>query len=56
MAFGLGVLGLAPAVFWQTTPKELDAMLKGRFGTVAAHDALSMSDLARLMQQFPDSN
>lgn len=54
MAFGLGVLGLAPAAFWQTTPKELDAMLKGRFGRVSAQDALTKDELARLMQQFPD--
>lgn len=54
MAFGLGLLGLAPCAFWQTTPKELDAMLKGRFGKVSAQDALTRDDLTRLMQQFPD--
>lgn len=54
MAFGLGVLRLAPSAFWQTTPKELDAMLRGRFGTASHQDPLSRDDLARLMQQFPD--
>ena len=54
MAFGLGILGLAPPAFWQTTPRELDAMLRGRFGINSAQDPLSRDDLARLMQQFPD--
>jgi uncharacterized phage protein (TIGR02216 family) len=29
---GLGVLGLAPDVFWAMTPREFDAALRGRLG------------------------
>jgi uncharacterized phage protein (TIGR02216 family) len=54
MAIGLGVLGLAPLVFWALTPRELDAALRGRFGSGLAPEALSRGDLTALMQQFPD--
>lgn len=54
MALGLGVLALAPHVFWSMTPRELDAALRGRFGESRQTDALSQHDLARLIQQFPD--
>lgn len=54
MAIGLGVLSLAPSVFWALTPKELDAMLRGRFGDASAVTALSRGELGDLMQQFPD--
>lgn len=54
MAIGLGVLGLAPAVFWALTPKELDAALRGRFGDARNVSALSRGELGDLMQQFPD--
>lgn len=54
MAIGLGVLGLAPLVFWALTPKELDAALRGKFGNGLAPQALSRGDLSSLMQQFPD--
>lgn len=54
MAFGLGVLALAPSAFWQTTPRELDAMLRGRVGAAGVQDALPKDRLAQLMQQFPD--
>lgn len=54
MAIGLGVLGLTPLAFWALTPKELDAALRGKFGTGFAPQALSQSDLQALMQQFPD--
>jgi uncharacterized phage protein (TIGR02216 family) len=54
MAAGLGVLGLAPPVFWAMTPKELDAALRGRLGTGATAVAPSRGDLSALMQQFPD--
>ncbi|MBR2536188.1 MAG: phage tail assembly chaperone [Hyphomicrobium sp.] len=54
MAIGLGVLGLAPAIFWALTPKELDAALRGRFGDARAVSALSRGELGDLMQQFPD--
>ena len=32
MAAGLGVLRLAPHVFWAMTPREFDAALRGRLG------------------------
>ncbi|MEZ5900699.1 MAG: phage tail assembly chaperone [Hyphomicrobiaceae bacterium] len=54
MALGLGVLGLPPDTFWTMTPRELDAMLRGRFGDGASRQALSRHELANLMQQFPD--
>ncbi len=54
MAAGLGVLGLAPPVFWAMTPKELDAALRGRLGTGGASAAPTRGELATLMQQFPD--
>ena len=55
MAIGLGVLGLAPVVFWALTPKEFDAALRGRFGDGVKAGSLSRGDLGQLMQQFPDS-
>ncbi|MEQ1671700.1 MAG: phage tail assembly chaperone [Hyphomicrobium sp.] len=54
MAIGLGVLGVAPALFWALTPRELDAALRGKFGAGIAPNALSRGDLSSLMQQFPD--
>lgn len=54
MDIGLGVLGLAPLVFWALTPKELDAALRGRFGRSANGAAPSLADLSALMQAFPD--
>ena len=56
MAIGLGVLGLAPPVFWALTPKEFDAALKGRFGDGVKAGALSRNDLGALMQLFPDGS
>jgi uncharacterized phage protein (TIGR02216 family) len=52
MAAGFGVLRLSPAAFWSMTPRELDAAL----GAVLrpAGSPLSRSDLAGLMQRFPD--
>lgn len=54
MAIGLGVLGLAPALFWAMTPRELDAALRGRFGSGVTSGSLTRGELGRLMQQFPD--
>jgi len=54
MAAGLGVLGLAPAVFWAMTPREFDAALRGRLGGAAQPMAPTRADLAALMQKFPD--
>lgn len=54
MAAGLGVLGLAPAVFWAMTPREFDAALRGRLGGSREAAAPSRADLAALMLRFPD--
>lgn len=56
MELGLGLLGLAPLVFWALTPREFEAALRGRFGTSAGREseALSRADLDALMRQFPD--
>lgn len=55
MAAGLGLLGLAPQVFWAMTPREFDAALRGRLGVVAAAPAPTRAELHDLMRQFPDS-
>ncbi|PPC99834.1 MAG: hypothetical protein CTY31_08015 [Hyphomicrobium sp.] len=54
MAIGLGVLGFAPLVFWQMTPREFDAAIRGRLGLSGYSDAPTKTDLAELMQQYPD--
>jgi uncharacterized phage protein (TIGR02216 family) len=54
MATGLGVLGLAPDVFWRMTPKELDAALRGRFGAGGTAPPLTRTEFDQLMQLFPD--
>lgn len=54
MRLGLGVLGLAPLVFWSLTPRELRAILCGRFGQ-QQDDAPSRRELDAMMQRFPDS-
>lgn len=54
MEIGLGVLGLAPTVFWSLTPRELQAALGGKFGTTGEGQAPTRTDLEALMQQYPD--
>lgn len=54
MEIGLGVLGLAPAVFWSLTPRELQAALRGKFGTAGEGPAPTRADLDALMRQYPD--
>lgn len=54
MGIGLGVLGMPPAVFWALTPRELDAALRGRFGSGACGMPLSHDELQDLMASFPD--
>lgn len=56
MRLGLGGLRLAPAAFWDMTPRELLAALEGA-GLIAAPGegaALTRSGLAALMARFPD--
>ncbi len=55
MATGLGVLGLAPEVFWRMTARELEAAVRGRIGPAAAEVPLARADLAGLMRRFPDA-
>ncbi len=54
MAAGLGLIGLAPAVFWSMTLRELDAALRGRLGLGAFEVPPDAQSLATLMQRFPD--
>jgi uncharacterized phage protein (TIGR02216 family) len=54
MAFGLGVLGLAPDLFWQMTPAEFAAAVRGRHG-VARSGPPARADLEALMRAFPDA-
>ncbi len=54
MALGLGVLGIAPSVFWSMTPKELEAAMRGRLGTSGSATPPTRSELAGLMERFPD--
>ncbi|MEQ8444506.1 MAG: phage tail assembly chaperone [Pelagibacterium sp.] len=52
MAFGLGVLRLAPGTFWAMTPRELAAAHNGVAGRKGA--ALGRYDLEALMALHPD--
>ncbi|CAH1656776.1 conserved hypothetical protein [Hyphomicrobiales bacterium] len=54
MAFGLGVLRLAPADLWAMTPRELAAAVEGQGGGGARSVPLGRGRLARLMAAFPD--
>ena len=54
MAAGFGVLRLSPTAFWSMTPRELDAALGAILGPGAAGPP-SRTELARLMQRYPDS-
>ena len=54
MAVGLGVLGLAPAVFWAMSPKELEAALRGRTGSAPNEAPPSRAAFAALVDRFPD--
>lgn len=54
MAAGLGMLRLAPAVFWAMTPRELEAALRGAFGVTSVARPMSRADLSALMAAYPD--
>jgi uncharacterized phage protein (TIGR02216 family) len=54
MEIGLGLLSLPPVVFWAMTPRELQAALTGRFGSVGRANRISRGDLDALMRRFPD--
>lgn len=53
MAFGLGVLALAPHVFWSMTPRELSAAARGRLGPAPVSPP-DQDELRALMQRYPD--
>jgi len=55
MEMGLGVLGLVPAVFWSLTPRELQAMLRGKFGVTGDGVAPTRVQLDAMMRQYPDN-
>jgi uncharacterized phage protein (TIGR02216 family) len=46
------LLGWRPDEFWRATPAELGAVLEAMLGPQAV--PASRSDLARLMERFPD--
>jgi len=54
MAAGLGLLRLTPAAFWSTTPKELEAALRGLLGPSLCDEPLPRTTLTRLMSRYPD--
>jgi uncharacterized phage protein (TIGR02216 family) len=54
MEIGLGLLALPPQAFWALTPRELEAALRGRFGTHGDGDTIARRALDNLMQRFPD--
>ncbi|WP_244594600.1 phage tail assembly chaperone [Methylosinus sporium] len=54
MAFGLGVLRLAPRDFWAMTPRELACAAEGVYGRAVG--APSRDALMALMRAFPDGD
>jgi uncharacterized phage protein (TIGR02216 family) len=52
MAFGLGVLRLAPRDFWSMTPRELDRAAEGVYGRASRPP--SRAALDEMMRDFPD--
>ncbi len=52
MAFGLGVLRLAPTDFWLMTPRELFRAAEGVYGRGAS--TMNRAALDALMRAFPD--
>ena len=55
MAFGLGVLRIAPRDFWAMSLAELNAAVAGSTGTAWSGEPLSKHDLGALMERFPDT-
>jgi uncharacterized phage protein (TIGR02216 family) len=52
MAFGLGVLRLAPRDFWNMSPRELHRAAEGVYGRAAGPP--TREALQELMRDFPD--
>lgn len=55
MAFGLGVLKLAPRDFWAMTPRELSLALAGALPQSRKSVPMTRSGFDALMQRFPDA-
>lgn len=56
MAFGLGILRLAPRDFWSLSLPELNAAVAGASGIAWTGEPITKSDLGALMDRFPDLN
>lgn len=56
MAFGLGVLKLAPRDFWAMTPRELAAALAGALPQARRTAPMQRETFARLMRAHPDAS
>lgn len=54
MAFGLGVLRLAPSTFWAMTIPEFRAALRGRTGGGTGGEPIPRALFTALMRRFPD--
>ncbi|MGJ0510422.1 MAG: rcc01693 family protein [Methylocystis sp.] len=54
MAFGLGVLRLAPRDFWSMTPRELFRAAAGVYGI--GDGSMSRAALDALIHDFPDGD
>lgn len=53
MAFGLGRLGVAPAIFWAMTPRELAAAMRAH-APQARDAAPTRAELRALDLAYPD--
>ncbi len=54
MRIGLGVLGLAPEVFWAMTPREFEAAVRGRLGELDVPAPMTAATLDNLVRKYPD--
>jgi len=54
MEIGLGLLGHAPQAFWNMTPREIEAALRGLFAPLASPAPPTRREVAALMQRYPD--
>jgi uncharacterized phage protein (TIGR02216 family) len=52
MAFGFGVLRLAPEQFWRMTPRELASAVRGLFGE--PEGPFDRAAFDNLLRRYPD--